>query len=239
MIKNIFIVIFILGVGSSMYAQSHKTGQNHPKLPNFERDRFHFGFTLGGNSTSFKMNYDLTAFDSLQSIETNGQSGFNIGLVGSMRFNRYFTLRFTPTLAFAQRNVEYTFVGNTLDSKTTRIIESTYLQFPLLLKYRSQRNGNFAAYVIGGGNYAYDLSSQFNVNNDVVISEQVLKVNRSNYFAEAGFGVDLFMDYFKFSIELKYSYGLNNIVVKDGSFWVQPISNIRPKMFTISFHFEG
>ena len=239
MIKKIFIVLFISGMALSAYAQSHKTGQSHPNLQYFEKDRFHFGFSLGGNSTSFKMNYDLTAIDSLTSIETNGQAGFNIGLVASMRFNRYFTLRFTPTLAFAQRNVEYTFANEPINIKATRIVESTYLQFPLLVKYRSQRNGNFAAYIIGGANYAYDLSSQYGVNNDVVISDQVLKINRSNIFAEGGFGVDLFMAYFKFSIELKYSHGLTNIIIEDGSFWVQPITDIRPKMFTVSFHFEG
>jgi len=220
------------------YAQSHKTGQPHPSLPNFERNRFHFGFSLGGNSTSFKINYDIAEFDSLISIETNGQAGFNIGLVGSMRFNKYFTLRFTPTLAFAQRNVEYTFAGEPV-VKATRIIESTYIQFPLTMKYRSARAGNFAAYVIGGGNFAYDLSSQFDVNNEVVIADQVLKVQRSNIFAEAGFGVDMFLEYFKFSIELKYSHGVTNIFVQDGSFWAQPITDIRPKMFTISLHFEG
>ena len=239
MIKKIFIVLFISGMALGAYAQSHKTGQHHPNLEYFEKDRFHFGFSLGGNTTSFKINYDLTTFDSLVSIQTNGQAGFNIGLVGSMRFNRFFTLRLTPTLAFAQRNVEYVFANEPVNIKATRIVESTYIQFPLLVKFRSQRNGNFASYIIGGANYAYDLSSQHGVNNDVVISDQVLKVSRSNLFAEAGFGIDLFMEYFKFSIELKYSYGVTNIMVDDGSFWVQPISDIRPKMFTVTFHFEG
>jgi len=238
MLKKLFIFVFLSTMALGAYAQSHKTGQRHPNLPYFERDRFHFGFSLGGNSTSFKINYDIAEFDSLISIETNGQAGFNIGLVGSMRFNRYFTLRFTPTLAFAQRNVEYSFATEPI-TKATKIVESTYIQFPLLLKYRSARAGNFAAYIIGGGNFAYDLSSQFDVNNEVIISDQILKVQRANFFAEGGFGVDMFMDYFKFSIELKYSHGVSNIFVDDGSFWAQPITDIRPKMFTISFHFEG
>ena len=221
------------------YAQNHKTGQTHKHLEYFEKDRFHFGFSLGGNSTGFKMNYDLTTYDSLISIETNTQAGFNIGLIGSMRFNKFFTLRFTPTLAFAQKNVEYTFTDGEKNVNATRIVESTYIMFPMLVKYRSVRNGNFAAYVIGGGNFAYDLSSQFGVNNEVVISEQLLKVKRENFFAEVGFGTDFFMEYFKFSIELKYSYGLTNILVKDGNFWQEPINDIRPKMFTITLNFEG
>lgn len=93
--------------------------------------------------------------------------------------------------------------------------------------------------MIAGGDFAYDLSSQFDVNNDVVIDAQVLKVQRSNYFGEVGAGVDFFLEYFKFSIEFKYSHGLNDVFVNDGSFWSQPIQEIKPQMFSVSLHFEG
>lgn len=239
MAKNIFILLLVSSFALGAFAQSHKSGGRHKNLEYFEKDMFHFGFSLGFNTSNFIVDYDLTSYDSLISLQSNGQAGFNIGLIGSMRFNKLFTLRFTPTLAFAQRNVEYTFAVEPKNINATRIVESTYIMFPLSVKYRSLRQENFAAYILGGANFAFDLSSQFGVNNEVVISEQVLKVQRQNIFGEIGFGTDFFMEFFKFSIELKYSHGLTNIFVDDESFWAKPIKDIRPNMFTVSFLFEG
>lgn len=239
MIKKTIIFVLLLTAFAPAFGQSRVHKQRNSNLPYFERSRFHFGFTLGGNSSGFKVDYDLTAIDSLISLQVGSQTGFNIGIVSSMRLNQYFTLRFLPTLAFAQRNFNYVFKNTPRNITTTKIVESTYILFPVLFKYRSARYNNFAAYIVGGGNLAYDLSSQFDVNNEVIIPEQVLKVQRQNWFAEIGFGADFFLEYFKFSVELKYSHGINNVFVNDGSFWATPIQRIEPRMFTISLHFEG
>ena len=238
MVKRI-VILFVFFLSFSGVFSQGKFKQKSANLPYFEHSKFHFGFTLGANSASFKMKYDLTTIDSLISLEANSQAGFNIGFLGSMRFNDFFTLRFLPTLSFAQRNVNYTFTGDPRNVSATRIMESVYVMFPLLVKYRSARYNNFAAYVVAGPNYALDLASKFDVNNEVVISEQVLKIQRNNVFAEIGFGGDFFLEYFKFSVELKYSHGLNDVFIKDDSFWAVPIQEIKPGMFTVSLHFEG
>jgi hypothetical protein len=238
MIKKFIILFFVLVSFSSVFSQG-KFNKKNANLPYFENSKFHFGFSLGGNSGSFKVKYDLTTMDSLISLQTSSQGGFNIGFLGSMRINDYFTVRFLPTLAFTQRNFNYIFESSPRNNAQTRIVESVYVMFPLLMKYRSARYNNFAAYVIGGPNFAWDLASKHDVNNELVISEQVLKVKRQNIFAEIGFGTDFFLEYFKLSIELKYSHGLGNVFIDDGSYWAEPIQEITPKMFTISVHFEG
>ena len=238
MIKKLFILILVLASFAPVMSQT-RINTKAGNLPYFERSKFHFGFTLGGNTSSFKVKYDLTTIDSLISLNVGSQGGFNIGFLGSMRFNDYFTLRFLPSLAFAQRNFDYVFEGDPKNVSVTKVVESTYVMFPLHLKYRSARYNNFAAYVVAGPSLAYDLSSQFDVNNEVIEAEQVLKVKRQNWFAELGFGTDFFLEYFKFSVELKYSHGLNDVFVKDNSFWAVPIQEIKPGMFTVSLHFEG
>lgn len=236
--KRILIVAVLLSVAFGLSAQS-KFKRKSPNLPYFEEQKFHFGFTLATNVASYRVKYDLTTIDSLISLQAGSQTGFNIGFMGSMRFNDNFSVRFLPTLTFAQRNFDYIFEGSPRNTTATRIVESTYVMFPLLIKYRSKRYNNFATYVVGGGNFALDLSSQFDVNNDVAIDAQVLKVQRQNYFAELGLGFDFFLEYFKFGIEFKYSHGLNDVFVKDNSFWAIPIQEIKPGMFTISLLFEG
>jgi hypothetical protein len=238
MIKKLLILFLVLASFAPAMSQT-RINTKAGNLPYFERSKFHFGFTLGGNNSSFRIKYDLTTIDSLISLNVGSEGGFNIGFLGSMRFNDYFTLRFLPSLAFAQRNFDYVFEGNEKNISVTRIVESTYVMFPLLLKYRSARYNNFAAYVVAGPSLAYDLSSQFDVNNEVIAAEQVLKVKRQNWFAELGFGTDFFLEYFKFSVELKYSRGLNDVFVDDNSFWAKPIQEIKPGMFTVSLHFEG
>ena len=239
MIKQILILFLLLAVGFGSYADDKKDPTRKGNLPYFEKHRLHFGFTLGVNSGNFRVKTDLTAVDSLISLQVGSQSGFNIGIVSSYRFNEHFTFRFLPTLAFAQRNFNYLFENQPRNIAATRIIESTYIMFPLLFKFRSARYNNFAAYAIAGGNFAIDLASQFDVNNDVVIDAQVLKVQRNNYLGEVGAGFDFFLEYFKFSLEFKYSHGLNDIFVNDGSFWSEPIREIKPQMFSVSLHFEG
>lgn len=236
--KSLIIFILFFTAIPVLRAQSNLKDRNS-NLPYFEKQKFHFGFTLGANVSNFKLDYDLTTIDSLISLQVGPQSGFNIGFLGSMRLNHHFTVRFLPALAFAQRNVNYVFDAEPKNVSVTKMIESTYVMFPIHMKYRSARYNNFATYVIGGANFALDLASQFDLNNNLVISEQVLKVKRENMYAEIGAGADFFLEYFKFSVEFKYSLGINNVLIKDQSFWAIPINEIKARMFTISLHFEG
>lgn len=208
-------------------------------LPNFDRKWVHFGFTLGLNNMDYRLNTDLTQVDSLISLETNSQPGFNIGIVSQLHLSRYFGLRFLPALIFGQRNLEYVFQGREQNVLVTKAVESTYLEFPLLLKYRSQRLNNFAAYFVGGAKYAADLSSQAEINNKVPPPQQIVRLRRHNFMYEIGFGLDFFLEYFKFSPEIKVSTGLRNMLIDEGTIWERPIDHLQPRVISISLHFEG
>jgi hypothetical protein len=207
-------------------------------LPFFEQKSLHFGFSLGVNVSSFIMDHNLSVYDTLTGIEIRPQTGFNIGIVSSLRLHRYFTLRFLPAISFAQRNFEYKFFDVDRYIINTRIVESTYIIFPLHIKYRSERFKNMAAYIVAGPNIGLDISSQADVDNDVPVDQQVLKVNRTNYMVDLGFGLDFFLVYFKLSTEVKLSVGANDVFNNDGSFWAPPINSLRPRMLTLSLHFE-
>ena len=112
------------------------------------------------------------------------------------------------------------------------------LDFPILLKYRSARLNNFAAYLIAGAKYSIDLASNEDVRNED-IPESIVKLKRSTTSAEVGVGTDFFLPYFKFAIELKMSYGLQDVLIKDDTELSNPIEKIVPKMFFITFLFEG
>lgn len=231
LILTLFVSTFFL----SGFAQKQQVWN----LPNFDRKWVHFGFTLGGNVMGYRLNTDLTQVDSLISLETNSQPGFNIGIVSQLHLSEHLGLRFLPALIFGQRNLEYVFRGREQNILVTKVVESTYLEFPLLLKYRSRRLNNFAAYFVGGGKYATDLSSQAEVNNRVPPPQQVVRLGRHNFMYEIGFGLDFFLEYFKFSPEIKVSTGLRNMLIDEGSIWESPIDHLQPRVISISLHFEG
>jgi hypothetical protein len=231
--------ISLLLVFCSLFAVAQK-----PKVKNlqkFDQKIIHFGFALGVNSGGFALQrnaYNLRT-DSLQSINVVNQSGFNLGIVSDLHITPLLNLRFLPTLVFGQRNMEFNFVNfQGIRYTEFRQIESTYLDFPLLVKYRSKRVNNFAAYLIAGGKYSLDLASNERVKN-VDIPESIIKLKRNTYAAEVGVGTDFFLPYFKLGLELKMSYSLDNAMIRDNTELSNPIEEIRPKMFFFTILFEG
>jgi hypothetical protein len=232
---NVIAILFLTGM--SLMAQAPKV-QN---LQKFDAKDLHFGFSLGLNTGSFALHRKPYSplLDSLASIDVVNQGGFNLGIVSELHLHKYFGLRFVPTLVFAQRNLEYQFIGRDGDATLVqRSIESTYLDFPILLKYRSERLNNFAAYFIAGGKYSLDLASNEEVANED-ISESIIKLKRNTYSAEVGVGTDFFLPYFKFAIELKMAYGLDDVLIHDNTELSTPVEKIVPKMFFVTFLFEG
>ena len=211
-------------------------------LPKFDNRIIHFGFQLGASSNGFSLDPRFVPADSLAKIEVSSQPGFIIHAVSELHIGPYFGLRFTPGIVFASRNIEYSYFNKkgTVDAPIVRSIESTFVEIPLFLKYRSKRVNNFAQYVLAGFNYSYDLASQQYSDNKVdAAGEFIVKLKKANYNLEVGVGFDFFLEYFKFSPEFKFSYGLNNIVVPEQTKYAAPISDLRSRIFVFAINFEG
>jgi hypothetical protein len=211
-------------------------------LPKFDIRKFHFGFTIGINSADFVLKRvpDFTPFDSLFIVEPASAPGFNLGLVADYHITPVLNLRFLPGLSFVQRSIDYSFRTNTNALRYRTInkpVESAFLEFPLHIKYRSMRLNNFAAYVLGGVNFRRDLASQEDVS--PVFGQEMVKLHRQDFAYEVGVGFDFFMEYFKFSPEIKLSFGLPDLLVRDNTIWTNPIRRLTSRIFVVSFHFEG
>ncbi|MCK9611572.1 MAG: porin family protein [Bacteroidales bacterium] len=239
-IKYFSLITFVfLLCGGSSFAQyrEHRFVEN---LPKFDKRRYHFGFLLGMNYMDFalKSAKDLSPYDSLTAITTKPDFGFDIGIVSSLTLTKYLSLRFVPTLSFGNRTVEYTFLHNdSITYKQSKRIESTFMFFPLYLKYQSKRIGNFRAYVIGGAKYAIDMASQAKKKNKE--GEAPIKLRRSDVLIDVGTGLDFFLPYFKFGIELKMSYGLPNLLIPENTIYTNSIRRLGSKLFQLSLTFEG
>ena len=227
----------------AFYAQVEGQKRKAENLPNFERRLFHFGFIIGINSAHMELQRSgpTNPTDSLQVIAVDPQTGFNLGIVSSLGINEYLKLRFVPSLSFAQRNIEYYYkLADNRWITDIKTVESTYIEFPINLKFKSKRLNNFAAYIITGGKYSIDLIANEDVDNSNKIPEDiVIKMKRNTFSFEVGAGTDFYLEYFKFGIELKMSYTLENTLIQDNTIYSQPIEGLYPRVFLISFTFEG
>jgi hypothetical protein len=240
MFKNkVVILILSLFLFSNIYGQRATT----KNLPKFDHRFMHFGFLLGINSAAFvlqRLPPSSAGADSLFILEPKAATGFNLGIISSMHFGQYFSLRFTPNLAFASRSLVYTFETFEGPKQYTKSIESTLINFPLNIKYKSVRVNNFSAYILLGAAYSLDLASDAGYENlssnpnDIVVA-----IKRDDVMGQIGFGTDFYLEYFKFGIELKMSYGFRDLLDHDGTQFSTPVDNLRSKMFLLSFTFEG
>ncbi len=201
-----------------------------------------FGFMLGVHQATFNTEFveHFEKFDTLKTVRFIPQFGFNLGMVSEFAFHKHFTLRFVPNIAFSERRIEYTFEGYE-DLFFEKIIESTFLNFPLDLKIRSKRYHNFSSYIIGGVAYNMDLASKKNQEEEItpVWSKQTVKITRDDFSYQIGGGVEFYFMYFKLGIEGKLSLGTNNLIIPESTVFTDPIKKLNSKVFLISFTFEG
>lgn len=213
-----------------------------PKNDSWYDDKpLHFGFSLGLNLMDFNITPSQT------NLEIDGyypevsllNPGINIQIVTNLRLNKYTDLRFLPGVAFGQRNVRY-YDYNTLEIlNEQQRLESSFLEFPFLLKFKGSRLNNTRPYLIGGFNYRYDLAGKKEYDDEKPI---YLRLKRSDIYYEVGAGIDFYLPYFKLSVELKMSTGTRDILVHEPAPGNPQFSNAIEKMksqlWIIAFHFE-
>lgn len=170
--------------------------------------------------------------------------GFAIGLVADTRLAEYVRLRFTPSISFGTRKIQYTLATPDRDSLKIfeKTVESVFLIFPMEVKIQSKRQANFSAYVIGGGGYTLDLSARKKAGTSTGGPNQLddnVKILRDDLFYSAGAGLDFYLPYFKLGFELKLLIGNKNLLKKENSVFTNSIDKIRSRMVVFSITFEG
>ncbi|MEN8116907.1 MAG: porin family protein [Bacteroidota bacterium] len=248
--KKIFITIILLIVVGSLFAQKQKINY----LTTFDDKLVHFGFTIGVNSLDFNVanynpigeNPDFIPFplDRISDISVIRSDiaevvpGFTVGIISSLRLSKDFNLRFLPGLSFGERKLQYNipvYDINVYEPLDYYSIKSTFIDFPLLIKYKARRINNDRPYVIFGGAYRQDISR--------TAKEDLVKLKNGGFYAEVGGGWDHYFLFFRFSVEAKFSFGLNNQLgdlpaSTQRPYYSQSIKDLRSKVFTLSFHFE-
>jgi len=253
-VKRIFTAIFFVLIVINASAQKQKVNY----LTTFDDKLIHFGFTLGYNVLDFNVvNYNpigenpkfeevywqndpkqITGTDYIISDLGSLVPGFTVGIVSSLKLHRDVDLRFLPGMSFGERKLTYNIpvydINSGIEPFKFYSIKSTFIDFPLLLKYKARRINNDRPFVIFGGAYRQDISKS--------AQEDLVKLKSGGFYAEVGGGWDHYFPFFRFSVEGKFSFGLNNqlgaMPQHQRLYYSQSIKSLRSNIFTLSFHFE-
>ena len=236
--NRVFHIVFIgilLLINLNSYSQKQK-----PKNDSWYDDKLlHFGFSLGNNLMDFNITPSQLYLesDSLFPEVSILNPGINIQIITNLRAGKYFDIRFLPGVSFGQRNVR--FYKNRVIYNEKQRIESSFLEFPLLLKYKGDRLNNVRPYIIGGLNYRYDLAGKKEFDDEKPV---YLRLKRSDLYYEVGAGLDFYLSYFKLSIELKMSTGLRDVLVHEAApgnpQYLNAIDRMNSQIWILAFHFE-
>ena len=124
----------------------------------------HFGILMGYNQSNFHVQRSerFLFSDSIRSVESTQGPGFTLGIISNIHIGNNFDIRFLPSFSFAERDLNYKFFNQ---GDVTQGIESVNLEFPLLLKFKSNPYKDLRMYVLGGIKYDYDLASNAKARN--------------------------------------------------------------------------
>ncbi len=202
--------------------------------PIYDNQIYHFGFTIGVSNTKFQIKYSDSFIqqNDIDQILSKYQPGFNVGIVTDLKIGRNTNLRLTPSFNFTDQKL-YFFtnnIGTTYPKENTGI---SNFEMPIYLKYRSDRINNGRAYLLFGGNFMIDMSAT-----EQLTQAKDLEFEKTNYSIDFGFGIDIYFAYFKFSPEIKYSYGLKNILINNETESTGLINGLSTRGLLISLSFE-
>lgn len=236
------IAIFIMTAVSLMAAPSASSQQLNDKLlnrPYADLRKWHLGFSVGVHTENLKFNHNGFVTENGESwfLEQPSYSpGFCVNGLFEVRLNNYFSVRVSPGMYFGNREIRMR-EANT-GAMERQNVKSAFVVMPVDLKFASQRYRNARPYVLGGIMPAFDVSKK---------RSDFLKLKTTDMYLSVGFGCDFYLPYFKFIPELKFCFGLTDVLEHkrpdltdepDKQKFTQSIRKATSQMVVLTFYFE-
>ncbi len=234
--------LFLLMAALFIVQMAHSQFKDKPilNIENKDKKLLNYGYFLGFNQYDFKFDYKRNA-GGVDDILVDKSMGFNVGLIGELRLNEFIDLRIEPGLHYNARNLVFTkfLPPDNTQQNILRVVKSTYINFPLLLKVSTKRLGNWKPFLVGGPSLSMNLSSnETNLDDN---SSGTFRMKKWNYNYELGFGIDFYLEYFKFTPSIRGVFTLNDELIRDSdpnSPWTGNIDALRTRGLFINFTFE-
>ncbi|WP_019988494.1 outer membrane beta-barrel protein [Rudanella lutea] len=200
----LFIIHCSLFINSSAHAQGYGYQRKH--LEFYDDKPIHYGFFFAMPVTRFNVKYSPAYVNNttVERLYSPNKVSFRVGLLVNAYLTDRFDFRFTPAVSLYGRTVQYEFA----DKATTQDVrESTWMEFPFLFKYKSERRRNSRMYLIAGATAALET----NVRKRQAQSAGRLNTKTADLTLDYGVGFEQFLEYTKISPELRFSHGVVNL----------------------------
>ena len=160
------------------------------------------------------------------------RTGFSLGFLVNLRMHDMLDLRLMPKAGFYNHAIRYYYTDNA--TIKSQLLETTMVELPLLLKYKSMRRGNVRMYMVGGLTPAFEASGR----REVESTSGELTIRKGNLSLDGGLGFDFYFPLFKLSQEIRYSRGMINILGDYASAYRDPLQSITTNTISVYFIFQ-
>ena len=243
-LRHIAAGMLLLVLGCAMaYAQDNDMILNRPYA---DTKPLHFGFSVGMNFQNLAITNNGKIIDDEEwYADVSAHSpGFSVNVLADYRLHEHFNIRVSPGLFFGNKVVRflnhrgYPEMPDPRHYKQSQNVKSTYIVVPLDLKMSAKRYHNMRPYFTAGAMYTGDLAKDR--------SEQ-LKLKNSDVMLTVGMGCDFYMQYFKFCPEIKFCFGLKNLLernrpdlIDDATMYrfTESVNKVKSDMVVVTFFFE-
>lgn len=201
-----------------------------------------FGINFGANRSHYNILHSkqFLNFDSVSVIESINSTGINLAWLVNFNLSEHFDVRTYPIdLVFTEKAFEYTLLKpdrvKKEDSVMIKKVQGITLAFPLQIKFSSDRIANFKAFMMAGIRLEYDLAANAGKKNNT----DLITLQKLDYAAEAGIGFHLYFPVFVLTPELKFTYGLKNVLDKSSNLkYANTIDRLASRSLTLSLTVE-
>lgn len=198
------LVLVVIALAGVLDASARTLNDKVLNRPYADMRRWHLGFSVGIHTqdVTFSHNGYVAPDGARWYMEQPSFSpGFCVNGLFDLRLNSLLNLRFTPGMYFGNRDITMRDYESGATMKQN--VKSTYIVTPLDLKFSGMRYRQSRPYVTAGIMPTINLTSS---------RGDYLRTKPFDFYLTTGFGCDFYLPYFKFIPEIKFCFGLTNIV---------------------------
>lgn len=204
-----------------------------------DQKRWHLGFSVGMHFQDLKFThngYTTPEGENWFAEVPSYSPGFCVNVLGDLRLHKYFNLRLSPGMYFGNKTVHFRESGSGAVEKQD--VKSAYVVLPLDLKISGDRYKNARPYVTAGVMGTLDVSKK---------RSDFLQFNSMDAYLTVGLGCDFYLPFFKLNPEIKFCFGLTDVLKHDRPDltddpsmmkMTESLSKVKNNMIVLTFYFE-
>ncbi|MBD5347458.1 MAG: PorT family protein [Bacteroides sp.] len=236
-LKKLLLLLLVFLCSSAAFAQ--RRNDKVLNRPYADNRAWHLGFGVGFQTLSlgFTHNGFTTPDGETWFMEQPSYSpGFNVNALIDFRLSSYFNLRLSPGMFFANREIKM--VDTSLGGEASQNVKSTFVALPADIRFSAVRYGNLKPYLTAGIMAVADVAKK---------RDDYLRLKTFDTYLSIGFGCDFYLPYFKLNPELKFCFGLTDILQHKrpdlddnpaAQKFTQSIAKANSSMVVLTFYFE-